>query len=132
VPLARPNRTSTPSKQKKLARSFDKGRLEQAADRAVYSPSDYHCRLPDGRPRRLRARPASAFPRQWPIKEATEALRVAIIRGHVSQAWEDDFPRYAWHREGETIYEARHTGGPRGTYHAYPIDRSESPPGLIL
>lgn len=105
----------------------DAASLAKASAAARYSPSDYHCRLPDGRPRRVRAKPASVCPRQWPIDEATEALRITINKGHVSETWEDGFPRYVWYREGETIYEARHTRGPHGTYHAYPIEAAEAP-----
>jgi hypothetical protein len=132
MPLSKPDRTTTtPSKQKSLLKSFDRAWLERAAATANYSPSGYHCRMPDGRPRKLRARPASPCARQWQIAEATEALRLAIIRGRVSETWEDGFPRYAWHRDGEIIYEARHTRGPHGTYHAYPIEPSEAPAGLL-
>lgn len=127
MPLSKPTQTRTPSRAKRIAHTFDKTRLATAADKARYAPSEYHCRLPDGRPRRLRAKPASVCQRTWAVPDATEALRVAIVRGHVSDVWEDDFPRYAWHRDGETIYEARHTRGPTGSYHAYPIEESEAP-----
>ena len=130
MPLSKPAQTRIPGRPKRMASFFDNTRLATAADRARYNPSDYHCRLPDGRPRRMRAKPASACERPWAIPDATEALRVAIVKGHVSDVWDDEFPRYAWHLDGEIIYEARHTRGPLGTYHAYPIDEAEAPLGL--
>lgn len=131
MPLQRPNRTSQSNRQKRLATKPARGELSKAASGATYFPSEYHCRLPDGRPRRIRAKPASICPREWTTPEANEALRHAIMRGRVSETWEDGFPRYVWYREGHTIYEARHTRGPHGTYHAYPIDLFEAPLGLI-
>lgn len=46
--------------------------------------------------------------------------------------WEDGFPRYVWHCEGGIFYEARHTRGPSGLFHAYPIEDIQVPRGLRL
>lgn len=69
-----------------------------------------------------RAKPASPCPKRWNDAEATQLLRSAISRGHISDKWEDGFPRWVWHRDGGTYYEARHTRGPLGSFHAYPIE----------
>jgi hypothetical protein len=105
--------------------------LKVAAAAAVYRHSDYHCVGPKGQAPRGRARPASICPRNWNEQQATNALRGAIEDGKVSEVWEDGFPRYVWHRDGTTLYEARHTRGPAGTFHAYPIEAVQAPPGLL-
>ena len=111
---------------------LDAERLGRTADRAAYCASDYHCRGAGGQPPRARAKPASICPRYWPEQEGTAALRAAIRDGHVSEVWDDEFPRYVWHRDGSVLYEARHTSGPSGTYHAYPIEDAEAPRGLRI
>jgi hypothetical protein len=105
--------------------------LTSAAAAAVYSPSDYHCRGRKGQPLKSRGKPASACPKRWSDTEATRVLRKAIADGNVSEAWEDGFPRYVWHRDGEITYEARHTRGPTGTFHAYPIEAIQTPDGFL-
>lgn len=105
--------------------------LTNAAAQAVYGRSDYHCPGRKGQPPRLRAKPASVCPKVWGDKQATDALRLAITQGYVSEAWEDGFPRYVWHRDSGVIYEARHTRGPIGTFHAYPIEPVQAPAGLL-
>lgn len=105
--------------------------LTYAAATAVYSQSDYHCPGTKGQPIKSRSKPASHCPRHWSEAEATQALRRAIKAGQVSEIWEDGFPRYVWHRDGDVTYEARHTRGPSGTFHAYPIEPIQVPRGLF-
>jgi len=118
-------------RSKRVHSAPDATALARAAANAVYSSSPYHCRGSKGQAPIVRAKPASICPRQWSDHEATEALRAALARGSVSEAWEDDFPRYIWHRDGNVVYEARHTGGTPGTFHAYPIEDIQIPRGLI-
>ena len=37
------------------------------------------------------------------------------------------FPRYAWYKHGETVYEGRLVNSGRGEYKGYPLERSEWP-----
>ncbi len=37
------------------------------------------------------------------LELVTQWLRTAIQRGAVGGMWEGDFPRYAWHKEGESM-----------------------------
>jgi len=106
--------------------------LQQAAATATYVSSPYHCPGPKGQKRVVRLKPASPCPRIWTVKEATVALRCAIASGQVSEKWEDGFPRYVWHREAATLYEARHSRGPVGSFHAYPIGNDQAPKGLAI
>ena len=130
--LNKPERHAAPAgKRKRLAASVETASTSRAANAATYQASEYHCRGSSGAPRRTRVKPASPCPQDWTVKEAQEALRVAIVNGRVSELWDDEFPRYVWHVQGDTIYEARHTRGPSGTYHAYPITSREAPAGLI-
>jgi hypothetical protein len=119
-------------KPKRVARSPDPASIAYAASLAVYSRSQYHCRGPQGQPLATRAKPASPCPRQWSDEDATTLLRGAMFRGHLSEKWENGFPRYVWHRDGIVFYEARHTRGPIGSYHAYPIEDIQLPLGIVL
>jgi hypothetical protein len=57
-------------------------------------------------------------------------LRAAIQHGHTGGVWEGEgkFPRYVWHREGDTIYEGRHIVN--GQYKGYPLEPGEEVRGL--
>ncbi len=57
-------------------------------------------------------------------------LQDAIRAGRVSELWEGDFPRYAWHRHEEVVYEARLTNSGLGQYKGYPLEAGEEPEGL--
>ncbi len=127
LPLRKPKQAGVQPGGKRLARSVNRVELMVAEAAASYSASEYHCP-----PQKPRIKPATPCPRVWKASEANDALRLAIRNERVSEAWEDGFPRYVWHRDGETIYEARHTRGPHGTYHAYPIEAADAPRGLIL
>lgn len=62
--------------------------------------------------------------------QLTEWLREAIRQGHLGAPWEGDFPRYAWYRHHETVYEARLVNRGNGEYKGYPLTRAEWPDGL--
>jgi hypothetical protein len=119
-----------PNKPKALDIESAAARLEQAAVKAKYSPSPYHCRDPKGRRPKRRAKPTMHCPRDWTDSQAIVALREAIRARQVSMLWNGGFPRYVWHLEGTVIYEARLSGGALGTYHAYPIEAAAAPAGL--
>lgn len=125
---ARPYR----GKQKRVHPAPDAAMLERAAKVAAYGENPYHCSRPGGQAPIIRAKPASHCPRWWSDAEATKTLREAIAEGRVSETWEEGFPRHVWHRDGDVLYEARHTRGPVGSFHAYPIENSQAPHGLDL
>ncbi|MCP4696338.1 MAG: hypothetical protein GY862_05770 [Gammaproteobacteria bacterium] len=60
-------------------------------------------------------------------EEITGWLRSAIEKGNVSEYWENGFPRYVWHQEGITCYEARLINRVSGEYKGYPLERYECP-----
>lgn len=62
--------------------------------------------------------------------QVTKWLRRAIRSGYVSAYWEGDFPRYVWHREEDTVYEARLVNRGNGQYKGYPLNPEEYPPNL--
>jgi hypothetical protein len=117
-------------KMKRVDPNPDPSKIRIAAESAVYAASDYHCPAARGQPPKRRVRYASICPKRWSAHAATNALRQALSKGQVSEAWEDGFPRYVWTKDGEVIYEARHTRGPTGTFHAYPIEKYQIPDGL--
>jgi hypothetical protein len=105
--------------------------LEEAAVNAKYTFSEYHQCGPSGPKPKKRTKPASHCPRQWTKQEALNALRQAIRGGRVSpKRTSDGFPRFVWHLEGETWYEARTQDRADGVYHGYPIEEAELPYGL--
>ena len=48
-------------------------------------------------------------------------LRDAVRAGRVGALWEGGFPRYVWHCEGDTVFEARQGSPGSGEYHGYPL-----------
>jgi hypothetical protein len=120
---------SYPNKPKALDIKTTAGQLNEAAERASYTPSPYHC--PDGKGRFAgRAKPAMRCEAGWHLQQALNVLRDAIRDGRVSRAWVNGFPRYVWHKAGEVWYEAQTNQGNSGIYHAYPVEDSGIPPGL--
>ena len=59
--------------------------------------------------------------------ELASWLREAVSEGCVSAALEGDFPRYAWKRFGDQVYEARLSNSGLGQYKGYPIKDYEAP-----
>lgn len=101
--------------------------LAQAANRARYLRSPYHSRSAPGGPGPSslivgRRRFASKCAVTWVPDVAQEALRRAILLGNVSTEWRGIFPRYAWHRDGDTVYQAALSNQELGDYHAYPLE----------
>jgi hypothetical protein len=64
------------------------------------------------------------------FEQVTEWLRTAIRRGAISGLLEGDYPRYAWHKEDEVVYEARLVNRELGEYKGYPLNDTEWPEGL--
>ena len=56
-------------------------------------------------------------------------LRQAVRAGRVG-AWDGGFPRYVWHREGDTVFEARQGSPGSGEYHGYPLEPKQVVKGL--
>ena len=105
--------------------------LAQVAESCKYVGSPYHRSIPTpaGPPR---SRPTASL---CPV-HLTERpdlvelwLRDAIRSGNTG-AWEGGYPRYAWRREGEIIFEARQGSPGSGEYHGYPLERNEGVRGL--
>lgn len=104
--------------------------LERAASRATYLASEYHCPSKSGRTKKRVGRPATVCPPGWDNQSATNALREAIRRGRISEAWLGEVPRHVWHKAGDVYYEARTEKGTEGQYHAYPINPEGVPTGI--
>jgi hypothetical protein len=62
--------------------------------------------------------------------QVTKWLKKAIRKGSVSAHWEGGFPRYVWHREDGTVYEARLVNQGKGEYKGYPLNTEEWPQNL--
>lgn len=61
--------------------------------------------------------------------EITEWLREAIRRGQTGD-WVGAFPKYAWLRVGDAVYEARLVNSGNGEYKGFELMRDEWPAGL--
>ena len=73
---------------------------------------------------------ASLCPRDIRQQTAEAWLRSAISNGATSELWEGGFPRYAWHREGGNVFEARLVNSGDGSYKGYPLNDGEAPVGV--
>ena len=75
---------------------------------------------------------ASICPREYRDAElVTRWLRAAIRDGSTGAPWDGDFPRYVWHKEKGTVFEARLVNRGNGSYQGYPLDDYEWPPHLL-
>lgn len=54
----------------------------------------------------------------------------ASVRAGRTGAWERGFPKYVWHKEDETVYEARQGAPGSGEYHGYPLQPEQRVRGL--
>lgn len=63
------------------------------------------------------------------LDEINVWLKDAIRKGKTG-AWSGAFPRYAWHREGDTVFEARLVNEGNGEYKGYELKREEWPRDL--
>lgn len=97
--------------------------MRTAAMNARYTGSPYH-RSPGSKagPVARRTGLTSKCPPSWTNEDATRLLRVAIAEGRVSTVWDQGYPRYVWHRDGDVLYEARLTNSSNGEYHGYPLE----------
>lgn len=105
--------------------------LPSLAARAVYVGSSEHKSRPSfAGPPKLRADASKCDPGLADVAELTTWLRASISDGHVGTPWEGDFPRYAWHKRGNVVYEARLVNQELGQYKGYPLEPGEEPEGL--
>jgi hypothetical protein len=105
--------------------------VAQVARRARYVGSAEHKDAPSfvGQPR-PRA-DATICDRTFADRQAeiTAWLRAAIREGRTGE-WEGAFPRYAWHRQGDRVFEARLVNAGNGEYKGYELSASEWPQGV--
>ena len=101
------------------------------ATRCRYVGSPYHASV------RIAGHPVTMRPDATPCpKELTldrqrvEAwLRASVLAGRTG-AWVRGFPKYVWHREAQTVYEARQSSPGSGEYHGYPLQPRQRVRGL--
>ena len=75
---------------------------------------------------------ASICPREHnDMQLVTGWLRSAIRAGSTDGPWEGDFPRYAWHKEKNRVFEARLVNSGDGSYKGYPLDDHEWPLHMV-
>lgn len=92
------------------------------AAKCRYVGSPYHAAGPTaGRPATRRP-DAAICPEELTSdrRRVEEWLRAGVVAGRTG-AWEGGFPRYVWHRQEETVYEARQGAPGSGEYHGYPL-----------
>ncbi|HET6384766.1 MAG TPA: hypothetical protein VFJ58_15345 [Armatimonadota bacterium] len=64
------------------------------------------------------------------LPELQEWLRKAVRCGAIGTPWEGDFPRYAWYKDGDTVYEARLVNRTKGEYKGWALSPDEWPRGI--
>lgn len=87
------------------------------------NPGDFGLTPPSSpRPDKTLCDEAGIFHKQ----RAGELLRSAIEHGIVSEAFTGDgFPKQLWIYDGVNVFEAMHGGSTSGSYHGYPIRKSD-------
>lgn len=105
--------------------------LRRVADMVTYEGSQEHKDFPSFAGQPKPRGDASLCPRDIrDVAVVTGWLRSAIRAGVTGAPWEGDFPRYAWHREGDTMFEARLVNRGSGSYKGYPLHNDEWPVDL--
>ncbi len=106
--------------------------LDKAAKNIRYVGSPEHKATPSfagsPRPRRDASICDSRFMTMQ--DELTQWLKQAFGCQAVSDFCEGTFPRYAWYKDGDTVYEARLTNRGAGEYKGYPLEPDEWPEGI--
>ena len=105
--------------------------LQKLATGARYTPSaDHKDHWVAGLQPRLRS-DATPCPRSVTLDQAQAWLQEAIANGDVGEPWDvHTYPRMAWKRVGDQVFEARLSNADQGWYHGYPIDEAEWPKWL--
>lgn len=130
--MKRTNHTRDNWRVRKVTPPSKDENLKRAASTCRYVGSPYHKSYPSiaGMPR---SKPSTT---KCPIdlknrRELMECwLRNALMSGQVGALWEGGFPRYVWHREDDTVYEARQGAPGSGEYHGYPLKPNQIVRGL--
>lgn len=105
--------------------------LERVADMVTYEGSPEHKDFPSFAGHPGPRGDASLCPREiTDVTVVTGWLRSAIRQGATGAPWESGFPRYAWHKEGDTVFEARLVNRGSGSYKGYPLHEGEWPAGI--
>ena len=105
--------------------------LEYLAQQVRYVGSPEHKDFPSFGHQPKPRTDASLCPR-WirDVETVTSWLRTAIRQGATGSPWEGGFPRYVWHREADTVFEARLVNQGNGSYKGYPLNEAEWPPSM--
>lgn len=109
----------------------DEGAFKTLAARASYTISTEHKDyLTEAGPGALRS-DATPCPRDVSRDMAEDWLHRALAAHDVGEPWEGPgYPRYAWYRRGDDVFEARLTNAELGAYKGYPIASTEAPSWL--
>ena len=106
--------------------------LARLAERCRYVGSPYHKTAPGfaGRPHGRRPDASICPSHLAKCRDVVEGwLREAIRAGRIGK-WEAGYPRYVWHRVGDTMFEARQGSPGSGEYHGYPLEPEQRIRGL--
>lgn len=126
--MRRPKRRRDNPKARVVRPPPDGVDLDAVAERATYESSPYHSTV--ARIRRPRPDANKCPPEVSRDLQRVELwLREAIAQGRTG-VWEKGYPRYAWCRVGDVIYEARQGSPGSGVYHGYPLHPEQSVGGL--
>jgi hypothetical protein len=101
--------------------------LAETAERVSYIGSQEHKDSQSFAGTRSPRPDASICPPHLTQELVTQWLRRAIEGGMIGELWEGEFPRYAWHREGDVVYEGRLVNRGLGQYKGYPLNKTEWP-----
>lgn len=125
--MRKPTRHRDNPKTRQIRAVPDGVYVSAVAARCRYVGSPYHTRGRSGH----RRPDASLCPADLSgdHRRVEEWLRASVRAGRTG-AWEQGFPKYVWHRQDETVFEARHGAAGSGEYHGYPLQPEQKVWGL--
>jgi hypothetical protein len=127
-----------PARKRPMARKVtprrDEVNLDRIAARVTYVGSPEHKDMPSFAGLPHPRSDASICDRKLSgdLELVTGWLKRAIRRGAIGGMMEGDFPRFAWYKENDRVYEARLVNQELGEYKGYPLNKTEWPEGLDL
>lgn len=125
--MRNPGRHRNNPKVRRLLPPPDDVDVCEVAETCRYVGSPYH-----GRGASVRRRPAASLcPAHLSSdRDSVEQWLRASVRAGRTGAWERGFPKYVWHKEGGTTFEARQGAPGSGEYHGYPLHPRQRVRGL--
>ena len=107
---------------KRLATGLNIEQLTEISEKVAYISSEYHSKGEGGFVKRRKHPAASRCEDFWTKEKALDALRGAVLAGHISDLFINGFPAKIWYKRDKMVYEAQLSNRATGEYHGFPLD----------